>query len=110
MAKKFPASLLLQPGENMTGLSVARMLRANAEKGKETAKEAAKTEILNGRLLSDIVVATVSRRFDHGLGRQPVGWFIVDKTSALDVWRTDWDTRTISLDASASSTITIYVF
>lgn len=51
-----------------------------------------------------------SASFNHKLGRQPEGWFIADTDSVARVWRNSWDSRTITLQASASVTGKAWVF
>ena len=62
-----------------------------------------------GRIL-DLDLTTTATAFNHGLQQTPTGWIILDKNSNADVWRTAWDERTITLDASASTTIKLWVF
>lgn len=47
---------------------------------------------------------------DHLLGRQPLGWIVVDKSAAGSPYRTAWDTRTITLHANSAVTLSIYIF
>ena len=47
---------------------------------------------------------------NHKLGRQPVGWVVVDKSATADVWRTAWTTTTISLQASAATAVSVVVY
>ena len=61
-------------------------------------------------VILDISLTTTATAFNHGLQQTPSGWIILDKDSNADVWRTDWDERTITLDASASTTIKLWVF
>lgn len=65
---------------------------------------------LDGVLLKDIDVTTAGVRISHSLRRQPLGWYIVDKTAVGDVFRTDWDVNFITLQSSASTTINLWVF
>ena len=65
---------------------------------------------LKGRAVNDIEVTTSTVVVDHKLGRQPIGWFIVDKSASGDVWRTAWNDKTITLDSSATTTINIWIY
>lgn len=69
------------------------------------------SEINYGIIIKDIILdGTNPVSVDHRLGRQPQGWFIVDITAASGIFREAWDTRTITLNASAATTISIYLF
>jgi hypothetical protein len=46
----------------------------------------------------------------HRLGVTPLGWEVVDKDAAANIWRTAWDTKTITLIADNSCTIKLKVF
>lgn len=76
----------------------------------ETSRAAAKQPLLNGLIVTGISVTAVSAAFNHGLGRQPQGWFIVDKQADVNVWRTNWSNRTINLVGDANATVSIYIF
>jgi hypothetical protein len=64
---------------------------------------------LRGSLI-EADVSTTAKAFNHKLNREPVGWIIFDKTTNANVWRTDWDERTITLDSSATSSLKVWVF
>lgn len=69
-------------------------------------------EILDGRLIQDVVITTASVAVSHGLGRTLVGWVVVDKNANADVWRVgtaNADTL-LTLDASATVTVDLWVF
>lgn len=66
--------------------------------------------LLKGRLVQNVTIGTSATQVSHGLGRKPVGWFVVDNTVSCDLYRTAWDDRTITLTSSASVTISIWVF
>lgn len=69
------------------------------------------SEINYGIIIKDITLDGVNPTVvDHKLGRQPQGWFIVDITSPSAIFREGWDTRTIKLNASAATQISIYLF
>lgn len=67
-------------------------------------------EILDGVAIKDIAITTAAVNVEHGLNRQPLGWILIDNTADARVWRTDWNSNYISLDASGTSTISIWVF
>lgn len=55
-------------------------------------------------------VSTTATAFNHTLGVTPQGWIILDIAANITVWRTGWTDKTITLDASGSGTIKIWVF
>lgn len=66
--------------------------------------------MLSGVQLTDVAVTTAGVQLEHGLGRQPLGWFITDLDTGVHVWRTAWDKFTLTLDASGSATINLWVY
>jgi hypothetical protein len=47
----------------------------------------------------------------HTLGRVPSGWIVSDKTGSATLWRTAWDTQTITVEiAGFAMTVTLEVF
>jgi len=47
---------------------------------------------------------------EHKLGRQPLGWIVIDKTKQADVWKISWSDKFITLDSSAVTSINLYIF
>ena len=76
----------------------------------EWANQVSGIPILDGVLLTDLDVSTTATWFAHGLGRQPRGWMVVDKNADARIWRTDWNSTRIQLDASSAANISIWVF
>lgn len=66
-------------------------------------------QFLRGTIL-DLSVTTTATRFEHGLQRQPVGWFVLDKTANSNLWRTAWDERSISFTSSSTARFKIWIF
>lgn len=69
-----------------------------------------KLALLDGVLLTGISVTTSGVKINHKLSRQPIGWFVVDKSAAGDIFRTAWDVNFITLQASSNTTINLWVF
>lgn len=69
-----------------------------------------KNVLIDSVQINDIQITTSGVDIDHGLGRVPLGWFVVDSTASATVWRTAWTDRILSLDASGTATISIVVF
>jgi len=70
--------------------------------------------IVNGTLLSGIVVASGSNTINHGLGRALIGWIIVRNNASVTFYDTQVSNtspdRTLLLTASGAATISLYVF
>lgn len=68
--------------------------------------------ILQGQVISGISLATTTpKTINHGLGRQMIGWFPIDNSANATVWRTSvFNSQTITLEASAATTIALWVF
>lgn len=68
--------------------------------------------ILGGNQINDVnLVASKPLAINHLLQRMPQGWFLVDKTTNSQVWRTaPFTNTTITLEASANTTIDLYIY
>jgi hypothetical protein len=64
----------------------------------------------SGQIVTGALVAGKPSVIPQTLGRQPVGWFIVDITFASTVFRTAWDVNSITLQGSVSGNVSLYVF
>ncbi len=67
-------------------------------------------EILDGVLGEEIELTTASKQVAHGLGRDPLGYIIVSKTAFADIIDLARDTRTITLQATAPVTLSMWFF
>jgi len=76
---------------------------------KEFASQFMENPFLLGAVF-ELAITTASVSFDHKLGKTPTGWIVTDKDANADIWRVSWDETTITLDASASANIKIWVF
>ena len=57
------------------------------------------------------LTASTEKSINHGLGRTPRGWYIVDKDADANVYRSSASTSTqIKLTADANVTISLVVF
>jgi hypothetical protein len=56
-----------------------------------------------GQRIDDLTLTATPLQISHGLGRCPIGWRVVDKTSAGDPYRTAWDERTITLRVASGT-------
>ena len=70
--------------------------------------------ILDGNMLSDIALTTATSEVAHKLDRDYVGWMVVDNVGNAVVYRDDTTTtdktKFISMTASATTTIKLWVF
>ncbi len=68
--------------------------------------------ILDGNLINSIsLVANTPKAINHLLQRMPQGWVLVDNTANTVIWRTQIFTQsTITLESSANTTISLWVF
>lgn len=65
--------------------------------------------LLDGVLL-DFNITTTATKYPHGLGRKPMGWFLVAPQADARVWQTASDSTTLTLTASAAVTCSLWVF
>lgn len=67
---------------------------------------------LSGIQIANIVlVATTPLAINHLLQRMPQGWFLTDNTANAVVWRSSpLNDLTITLESSANTTISFWVF
>ncbi len=68
--------------------------------------------ILNGNMVSEVrLAATTPLAINHLLGRLPQGWFLTDNSANAVIWRTKaFSQYTITLEASAATTISFWIF
>lgn len=94
---------------NATAYDITRSqdsIRAWAESVREC-------DLLRGILVKDIsIISGTSKVVNHGLGRIPQGWLVVDLVSAgvPIVTRTSMTKTTITLDSTADATVSLWVF
>jgi hypothetical protein len=67
--------------------------------------------LVNGHLLTGIVLSSGPNVINHKLGRQMQGWFVVDKISAATAFRSaPFNSSTLTLTASGTDTVSLWVF
>lgn len=89
---------------------VDRVLTHVQEAARDSQAKMVAGGIMDGRLLEGVSLSTTASAVAHGLGRRPRGWLVVDNDSGVTVYRTEWDSRTMTLTASATCTASIWVF
>lgn len=66
--------------------------------------------LVTGIIVSEQVIGTSDTIINHGLNRTNARWIVLDKTANETVWRVGRDKNTITLRASASVTVDLYIF
>lgn len=67
--------------------------------------------LVNGTMVSATLTATTPAPINHLLGRVPQGWLLLDNTANAVVWRTQpFNATTLTLEASATTTVNLWVF
>lgn len=79
------------------------------EKVKEFTDQIMKTEFLVGTSISK-TIGTSNTEIPHGLDAVPNGFLIVDQTANANVWRISWNNKTITLKASSSVDVKLWIF
>lgn len=66
---------------------------------------------IDGVLLKNIALTGgTAKRIVHGLGRAPQGWILARQNANSVVWETTADSASITLQASATCTINVWVY
>jgi len=64
-----------------------------------------------GKIIPNISLINGSVTFNHGLGRQMTGWYIVDIQSAATIYRSQpLNALTLTLTSNAAATVAVGVF
>ena len=76
------------------------------------ARQLENNPLLDGRILSQVTIATTATNVPHLLGRDWIGWFVVSKTSTASIYEgTQANTsQYLTLIASTAAIVDIYVF
>lgn len=97
----------LQPLKKINGQTYE--LQKTIEYSQEFTAQLLSLVFLKGNLLT-IDITTTATAFNHGLNVTPQGFIVFDKTANADIWRTAWDDKTITLDATATVGAKVWVF
>lgn len=69
------------------------------------------TPIIQGNLILNQVLMTGANVINHKLGRQQVGWFVVDQNASAALYRSQpFNSLTLTLTSSAPATVNIWCF
>ena len=91
-----------------TGNQDVELLQQNVKKFVKVLED---NPLLDGVLIEDVDLnAAANTEINHRMGRQPRGWILTDQSAAATVYRVAWTTQTLTLLASAASTVDIWVF
>ncbi len=63
-----------------------------------------------GIFLTSVQLKVGDNIIQQNMNRVPVGWIIIDTTAVSSIYRTDWTTSNITLNASAPTTISLFLF
>lgn len=67
--------------------------------------------IIDGILLKDISLETGKlNNINHKLGRRPLGYIIVKKNANSNIYEQDINAKTLNLNCTANTTVSIWVF
>jgi len=66
--------------------------------------------LLKGRQIDSVALQTGDNTVDHMLGRQPIGWFIVDLNANEGVYKVSWSPTSLVLNSSGPVTVSLYVY
>ena len=97
----------LKPLKTMTGLDYIKSKMTSFNQ--EFIDQLMKNPFIKGNMI-EVNVSTTATAFNHGLGVTPEGWIVVDRNADVRVWRTAWNDKTITLDASGSASIKVWVY
>lgn len=76
-----------------------------------TINKIVKKDVIDGAQLSNLSIGTAAVRISHTLGRQPLGWIVTDIDKNANIYRTAWDSKTITLTSSAAATtVSLWVY
>jgi len=64
---------------------------------------------LGGQLIQNVSVSTAGTVINTGLGRVPQIWTLCDQQADATVWRTAWNSNSITLKSSADCVISLWV-
>jgi hypothetical protein len=73
-----------------------------------------KIPLLEARIIKDVSLTTSVTAVDHGLGREPLGFFVVDSIADVRVWRSATPSiapaKLLMLVASSAAVVNLIVF
>ena len=68
-------------------------------------------DLVQGTLVSGVSLSSGDNSVTHKLGRAPKGWILTDINAAVTVYRSkDFSDTTLTLNASGTATVSLWVF
>lgn len=64
---------------------------------------------INGKLIQVALTSGQDNPITHNLGRLPVLWVICDQDTNSAVWRTAWDSKTLTLRCGTTCNVKVWV-
>lgn len=69
------------------------------------------SQIVDGVLVKNVTLTTTATKVSHTLARTPLGYIVVDLNKDARIFRTAWDTNTISLTSTDTGTlVSLWIF
>ena len=111
MGPQLLGAVLMATREVSQVASAAQTRRDNEAQGAtgQLLKQSQAAGLLRGEFGSATGTAA-GTKISHNLKRQPEGWIVVDITGAATVFRSAWDTFSVTLTASADVAVRILIF
>jgi hypothetical protein len=66
--------------------------------------------VIDGLLLTGIVLSSGSNKVAHKLNRKPLGWIVVDRNSSVTIYSTSSTEKFLNLTTSAAVTVSLWIF
>lgn len=80
----------------------------------ESLQAISRIPIVESNLLTNVSIGTSATGVEHGLGRRPLGFMIVDRTANVAIWRSPVEsqapTSLIMLLADTATNVSILIF
>lgn len=64
----------------------------------------------DGAAIRQVKLLTGINRIAQPLTRKPLGWYVTDKDTTADIYRSAWDSRTVTLVTDNDVTVDIWIF
>lgn len=99
----------LKPYKKLTGLEIN--LSKSVQYTEEWIQQLSSTQFLVGNTLEGTLTSAIAGiSFDHKLGKQPLGWLLLDQDDSASIWRISWDDKTITFGSTATVGVKIWIF
>lgn len=76
----------------------------------EPIRQITSKSILDGVVVSDVSLASGNTTFNHKLGRKPIGYLVIKRSGAADIYDSDLTITSITVNSSAAITASFWVF